>query len=133
MGPLPYHALQSIFQLTHGPSFPGFLFTRPPRFSRENPFKENEARAYILKAKKFAEPPFQSKKNCGLFLGHFGSFWVILGPFWAFLGHFGSYLGHFGSFLAIFARSQQKKLRKISGNFKFFCGPVRVAGSAFRM
>ena len=38
--------------------------------------------AYILKAKKFAESPFQSKKllkKCGSFLVYFGSF----------LGHFG--------------------------------------------
>ena len=26
---------------------------------------ENTTKPYILKAKKFAEPPFQSKKNCG--------------------------------------------------------------------
>ena len=57
--------------------------------------------AYILKAKKFAEPPFQSKKmrkkciNPG----------VIFGPFGVILGHFGSFLGHFGSFLDKFAES----------------------------
>ena len=78
--------------------------------------------AYILKAKKFAKPPFQSKKmrkkcvnpgvifgpfevilgHLGSFLGHLGSFWVILGPFWVILGHLGSYLatlGHFWPFL----------------------------------
>ena len=49
---------------------------------------------YILKAKKFVEPPFQSKKlrkkcvNPG----------VIFGPFGVIVGHFGSFLGHFGSF-----------------------------------
>ena len=32
-----------------------------------------------------------------------------------------------------FARSQQKKLRKICGNFKFFCGIVGVQILAFRM
>ena len=67
--------------------------------------------SYILKAKKFAEPPFQSKKlrkKCGLFLGHFGSFLAIFGPF----------RGIFG---------------QICGKFKFFCGPIGVMGLAFRM
>ena len=71
--------------------------------------------SYILKAKKFAEPLFQSKEiaekvrksgrhfwaiwgNFGPFLDHFGSFWVILRPFWAILGHFWTTLDHFGSF-----------------------------------
>ena len=46
------------------------------------------SRAYILKAKKFAELPFQSKKlrkNAGYFwaiLGLLGPFWAIFGPFW---------------------------------------------------
>ena len=66
---------------------------------------------YILKAKKFAEPPFQSKK----FRVIFGPFWVILGPFWAI---FGPFRGIFG---------------QICGEFKFFCGPIGVAGLTFRM
>jgi len=35
-----------------------------------------------------------------LFLGHWGSFWLIIGRYWS-LGHFGSLwliMGHFGSF-----------------------------------
>ena len=74
--------------------------------------------AYILKAKKFAKPPIQSKK-CGSFLGHFGSFlghfesfWVILGPFgvifgplWAILGHFWPFSGHFVAFFDKFVES----------------------------
>ena len=50
--------------------------------------------AYILKAKKFAEPLFQSKKlqkkcvNPGV---NFGPFGVILGNFWAILDYFGSF------------------------------------------
>ena len=74
---------------------------------------------YILKAKKFAEPPFQSKKNSGKsagyfwailghfgsFLGHFGHFWAILGHICATLCHFGSFLGHFVAFLEKFAES----------------------------
>ena len=85
--------------------------------------------AYILKAKKFAEPSFQSKKIaekvrksgrhfCAIW-GNFGPFWVIFGPFkghvgpfcaiwghiWATLGHFDSFLGHFVAFLDKFAES----------------------------
>ena len=69
--------------------------------------------AYILKAKKFGEPLFQSKKiaekvrksgrhfwaiwgNCGPFWVIFGPLWIILGHSRAILGHLGSYLGHFG-------------------------------------
>ena len=54
---------------------------------------------YVLKAKKFAEPLFQSKKiteqvresgrNFRAIWGNFGPFWVILGHFWATLDHFG--------------------------------------------
>ena len=74
--------------------------------------------AYILKAKKFAEPLFQSKKfaekvrksgrhfwaiwgNCGPFWVIFGPLWIILGHSRAILGHLGSYLGHFGPFWVI--------------------------------
>ena len=80
---------------------------------------------YILKAKKFAEPPFQSKKIAKIR-------WAILGHSWAILGLFGSYMGHFGSFLAIFGPFCGI-FGQICGKFNFFCGPVRVAGSAFRM
>ena len=51
-----------------------------------------------IHSKKFAEPPFQSKKlrkKCWSFLGHFGSFWA----------NFGSFLGHFVAFLDKFAES----------------------------
>ena len=67
--------------------------------------QEQWLRAYILKAKKFAKPPFQSKKlrkNCvnpGVIVGPFG---VILSHFGSLFGHFGSYLGHFRSFLGNF-------------------------------
>ena len=57
----------------------------------------------------------------GSFLGHFGHFWAILGHICATLGHFGSFLGHFVAFLEKFAESS------------IFCGPVGVAGLAFRM
>ena len=74
---------------------------------------------YILKAKKFAEPPFQSKQNCGKSAGHFwaiwghlgsffdnlGPFWVIFGHIWATLGHFWPFLGHCVAFLDKFAES----------------------------
>ena len=73
---------------------------------------ETHVTSYILKAKKFAEPPFQSKKIVEkvrvifgpfwAFLGHFGHFWAILGHICATLGHFGSFLGHLGSFWVIF-------------------------------
>ena len=93
---------------------------------------------YILKAKKFVEPPFQLKKiaekvrksgchfwailgNFGpfwVFLGYFGPFWVILGPFgvifgplWAILGNFWPFLGHFMAFLDKFAEKGQFFLR----------------------
>ena len=69
--------------------------------------------AYILKAKKFVELPFQSKKKIegsffghfGSFLGHFGPFWAILGHIWATVGHLGSFLGHFVAFVEKFAES----------------------------
>ena len=93
---------------------------------------------YILKANKFAEPPFQSKKlrkkcvNPGVI---FGPFEVILSHFWAILGHFGSYLVHFGQFWVIFGY-----FWAISWHFwtnlwkvQFFCGSVGVVGLAFRM
>ena len=63
------------------------------QFDQSGPTITNE-QAYILKAKKFAEPLFQSKKfaekcvNPGVI---FGSFEVILGHFWAILDYFGSF------------------------------------------
>ena len=97
--------------------------------------------AYILKAKKFAEPLFQSKKfaekvresrrHFWAILGNFGPFWVIFGPFWIILGHsrpqghFASFLAFFGPFCGIFGQ--------ICGKFKFFCGIVGVRILAFRM
>ena len=104
-----------------------------------------ERDAYILKAKKFAEPPFQSKKiaekvrkfgrhfwgiwgNFGSFLGHFGSFWVILGPCWTILGHLGSYLGHFGAFWVIFG-PLRGIFEQICGKFNLFAGPLGSLGS----
>ena len=43
--------------------------------------------AYILKAKKFAEPLFQSKKFAEKVRKSGRPFWAILGHFWAILGH----------------------------------------------
>ena len=51
--------------------------------------------AYILKAKKFAEPLFSVKKNLRKKCVNPG---VIFGPFGVILVHFGSFLGHLGSF-----------------------------------
>ena len=51
---------------------------------------------YILKAKKFAEPPFQSKNIVEKVRVIFGPFWVILGHSWAILGIFGPFRGIFG-------------------------------------
>ena len=63
---------------------------------------------YILKAKKFAEPLFQSKKiaekvrksgrHFWAIWGNCGPFWVIFGPLWIILSHSRVTLGHFGSF-----------------------------------
>ena len=81
--------------------------------------EKERATPYILKAKKFAEPLFQSKKiaekcvnpgiifgpfggNCGPFRVIFGPLRIILGHSRAILGHLGSYLGHFGPFWVIF-------------------------------
>ena len=81
--------------------------------------------SYILKAKKFAEPPFQSKNIAEKVRVIFGPFWVIFGHSWAILGHICATLGHFWAISWHF----WKKLRKSS----IFCGPVGVAGLAFRM
>ena len=81
---------------------------------------DNDTGTYILKAKKFAEPAFQSKKKLREKVRViFGPFWVILGPFWAFLGHFGSYLCHFGSFWVIFGPFRGI-FGQICGKFNFF-------------
>ena len=76
---------------------------------------DNDTGTYVLKAKKFAEPAFQSKKSCGKkcgsFLGHFGSFSGNFGPFWPCLGHCMAFLDKFAE----------------SSNF------FGVAGLAFRM
>ena len=61
--------------------------------------------AYILKAKKFAELPFQSKKIAEKVWVLFGPFWVILGHSFAILGHIWPFLGHFMAFLDKFAES----------------------------
>ena len=45
--------------------------------------------AYILKAKKFAEPLFQSKKFAEKVRKSGRHFWAIWGNFWAILDHFG--------------------------------------------
>ena len=44
------------------------------------------SKSYILKAKKFAEPPFQSNKIAEKIRVIFGPFWVILGPFRGIFG-----------------------------------------------
>ena len=81
--------------------------------------------AYILKAKKFAEPPFQSKKNCGKSAGHF---WAILDHSWAILGYIWATLGHFGSFLAIFG-PVCGILGQICGKFYFFAASLGSGNS----
>ena len=73
--------------------------------------EKERATPYILKAKKFAEPPFQSNKIAE-------KVWVILGHSWVIFGHFWAISWHFWT-----------NLRKV----KNFCGPVGVAGLAFRM
>ena len=60
--------------------------------------------------------------NSGVIFVRFG---VILGHSRAILGH----LGHIWATLGHFARSQQKKLRKINGKFKFFPAPLGQWGS----
>ena len=60
--------------------------------------------AYILKAKKFAEPPFQSKKiaeKVGKSGRHFWVIWGNFGPFWIILGHSRVIVGHLGPFWII--------------------------------
>ena len=54
---------------------------------------------YILKAKKFAELPFQSKKIAEKVRVIFGPFWVIFGPFWVIFGPFLAILWHFWTIL----------------------------------
>ena len=87
--------------------------------------------SYILKAKKFAEPPVQSKKlrkkcvNPGVIFGPFG---VILGHFGSFFGHLGSYLGRFGAFWVIFGPFRGI-FGQICGKFKFFAAPLGSWGS----
>ena len=49
------------------------------------------SRAYILKAKKFAELPFQSKKIAEKVRKSGCHFWAILGHFEAIFDHFGSF------------------------------------------
>ena len=73
------------------------------QFDQSGPTITNE-QAYILKAKKFAEPLFQSKKfaekvrksgrHFWAIWGNFGLFWVIFGPLWIILGHSRAILGH---------------------------------------
>ena len=58
-------------------------------------------------------------------LDHFGPFEVIFGPLWGILGHFWPFLAIFGPFRGIFGQ--------ICGKLNFSCGPVGVAGLAFRM
>ncbi len=57
---------------------------------------ETHVTSYILKAKKFAEPPFQSTKIAGNFRAILGHSWAILGHIWATLGHLESFLAIFG-------------------------------------
>ena len=70
---------------------------------------------YILKAKKFAEPLFQSKKiaekvrksgrHFWAIWGNCGPFWVIFGPLWIILGHFVAFLDKFAESSIFFAGS----------------------------
>ena len=107
---------------------------------KENPNKPFKLlKPYILKAKKFAEPLFQSKKiaekvrksgrhfwaiwgNCGPFWVIFGPLWIILGHSRAIWGHLGSYLGHFGPCWVIFGPN--------CGKFNFF---ARLFGSRYSL
>ena len=61
--------------------------------------------AYILKANKFAEPPFQSTNIAEKVRVIFGPFWVILGPFWVIFGPLWAILGHFWPFLGQIAEN----------------------------
>ena len=73
---------------------------------------------YILKAKKFAEPFFQSKKfmekvrksgrHFWAIWGNCGPFWVIVGQLWITLGHSRAVWGHLGSYLGHFGKIQKK-------------------------
>ena len=81
---------------------------------------------YILKAKKFAELPFQSKniaEMCGSFLGHFGSFWVILEPFWVIFVPLWATLGQFGPFFGPFCGIFGTNLRKLQIFLRDSWGP----------
>ena len=80
------------------------------------------------KSEKVCGTAYSLKKNCEKVRAIFGPFWVLLGhfgPFWVTLGHFGSFFAILGPFRGFFGQ--------ICGKFKFFCGPVGVAGLAFRM
>ena len=59
----------------------------------------------------------------GLFLGHFGSFWIIPEPFRAIWGHIWVTSGHFGSFLAIFGHFVAF-LDKFAESSIFFAGSL---------
>ena len=77
--------------------------------------------SYILKAKKFAEPPFQSQKiaeKVQVIFGHFRSFLDDFGPFGAILGHIWATLGHFGPFLG----QVVENLRKVQNFLRDRCG-----------
>ena len=84
----------------------------PTYFGADAHDDDDDDDAYILKAKKFAEPLFQSKKiaekvrksgrHFWAIWGNFGPFWVIFGPFWIILGHSRVILGHFRPFWVIF-------------------------------
>ena len=85
------------------------------------------SKSHILKAKKIAEPPFQSKKiaekvrksgrHFWAIWGNFGPFWVIFGPLWIILGHSRAIWGHIGPFWVIFG-----PLWAILGHFGPFLG-----------
>ena len=71
--------------------------TRPNVLTSQNPCRGTavsmlpKTEAYILKAKKFAEPLFQSKKFAEKVRKSGRHFWAILGHFWATLDHFESF------------------------------------------
>ena len=70
-----------------------------------NPCQSCHPDPYILKAKKFAKPPFQSNFFAEIVRKYGHHFWVVwgnFGPFWIILGHSRVIVGHLGPFWVIF-------------------------------
>ena len=69
----------------------GLLFKFIYESLKKNGVHRTTVRPYILKAKKFAEPPFQLKKIAEKVCKSGRHFWAILGNFGSFLGNFRSF------------------------------------------